>query len=121
MPRGARRPRSSTPTRYLAQLQDPDHLQAICEEYRAAAGMDREHDHADRGAGRRIACPLLALWSGAGPVESWYVDEGGPLELWRELALDVTGQPVDGGHFFPEERPRDTAEALSAFFSPNRD
>ena len=110
-----------TRAEYLAQLQDPDHLHAICEEYRAAAGIDREHDHADRAAGRRIACPTLALWSGVGPVGSWYVDEGGPLELWRELAPDVSGQPVEGGHFFPEEHPRDTAAALADFFSPDRD
>lgn len=99
--------------RYVAQLRDPRHLHAICEEYRAAAGVDREHDRADRAAGRRIACPVLALWSAAGPVGSWY-DEG-PLTLWRELAANVSGRPVDGGHFFPEEHPRDTAEALAAF------
>jgi haloacetate dehalogenase len=103
---------------YLAQLKDPDHLQAICEEYRAAAGIDRAHDRADRTGGRRIACPVLVLWSGTGPLASWYVDEGGPLELWRELAPNVTGHPVSGGHFFPEEHPQDTAEALAAFFAP---
>ena len=102
---------------YLAQLQDPDHLHAICEEYRAAAGIDREHDRADRAAGHRITCPVLVLWSGIGPVGSWYVDDGGPLEIWRELAADATGEPVDGGHFFPEEHPRETARALAAFFS----
>jgi haloacetate dehalogenase len=108
-----------TRAEYLAQLRDPEHLHAICEEYRAAASVDREHDRADRAAGRRIACPVLVLWSGTGPLASWYTDEGGPLELWRELASDVTGRPVEGGHFFPEEHPRDTAEALGAFFAPS--
>jgi haloacetate dehalogenase len=102
---------------YLAQLQDPDHLHAICEEYRAAAGIDREHDRADRTAGRRIVCPVLVLWSGAGPLGSWYVDDGGPLAIWRELADAVTGRPVEGGHFFPEEHPQTTARALTAFLS----
>jgi haloacetate dehalogenase len=102
---------------YLAQLQDSEHLHAICEEYRAAAGIDREHDRADRAAGRRIACPVLALWSGAGPLGSWYDDLGGPLALWRPIAPQVTGHAVDGGHFFPEEHPRATAEALAAFCS----
>jgi haloacetate dehalogenase len=101
---------------YLAQLQDPDHLHAICEEYRAAAGLDREHDRAARADGRQIGCPVLVLWSGAGPLESWYAEDGGPLEIWRDLAADVTGHPVDGGHFFPEERPQETARALTAFF-----
>ena len=101
---------------YLAPLQDPEHVHAICEEYRAAAGIDREHDAADRRDGRRIACPILALWSGSGPLGQWYADEGGPLALWRELAADVQGRPVDGGHFFPEEYPAETAEALRGFF-----
>jgi haloacetate dehalogenase len=102
---------------YLAQLQDPRHLHAICEEYRAAAGIDREHDRADRASGRRIACPVLVLWSGTGPLGSWYDDVGGPLALWRPIAPRVTGRAVDGGHFFPEEHPRATADALAAFCS----
>jgi haloacetate dehalogenase len=47
---------------YVEALRDPVHSHAICEEYRAAATIDREHDEADRAGGRRIACPLLALW-----------------------------------------------------------
>lgn len=105
---------------YLAQLQNPAHLHAICEEYRAAAGIDREHDQADRAAGRRITCPVLVLWSGAGPVGSWYAEQGGPLEVWRELAAQVTGHAVAGGHFFPEEHPQETAVALADFFSGSR-
>ena len=101
---------------YLAQLRDPDRVHAICEEYRAAASIDREHDRADRLAGRRIAAPLLALWSREGPLSAWYADEGGPLALWRELADDVAGRALDGGHFFPEERPAETATELGRFF-----
>jgi haloacetate dehalogenase len=102
---------------YTAALGDPGHLHAICEEYRAAAGIDRDHDAADRAAGRRISCPVLALWSASGPLSSWYDDDGGPLALWRDLAIQVTGQAVDGGHFFPEERPAAVAAALGDFFS----
>jgi len=101
---------------YVAALSDGDHIHAICEEYRAAATIDREHDAADRQAGRRISCPVLALWSAGGPLSSWYTGEGGPLALWRELAGDVRGGPVDGGHFFPEEHPEETAKALGRFF-----
>jgi haloacetate dehalogenase len=100
---------------YAAQLADPDRVHAICEEYRAAATVDREHDAADRSAGRRIDCPVLALWSGSGPVGTWYADLGGPLAIWHELADDVTGEPVDGGHFFPEEHPADLAARLTTF------
>ena len=101
---------------YVAALQDPDHAHAICEEYRAAAGLDCENDRADRLAGRRIVCPLLALWSGDGALGQWYSREGGPLTLWRDWAADVRGEAVEGGHFFPEEHPRKTAERLAAFF-----
>ncbi|MDR0344081.1 MAG: alpha/beta hydrolase [Nocardiopsaceae bacterium] len=101
---------------YTAALSDAGHIHAICEEYRAAAGIDREHDAADRAAGRRISCPVLALWSASGPLSAWYDDDGGPLALWRELAPGVTGGPMDGGHFFPEERPSAVADALTGFF-----
>src|SRR5438105_831163 len=103
---------------YVEALRDPVHVHAICEEYRAAATRDREHDEADRRGGRRIACPLLALWSGRGPLNAWYADAGGPLALWRAWADDVQGQALDAGHFFPEEIPDETAGALTRFFAP---
>lgn len=101
---------------YIDALRDPAYIHAICEEYRAAATLDRQHDAADRLSGNRIACPLLALWSARGALETWYVDAGGPLALWREWSNDVQGQPIDGGHFFPEENPAQTAGALDRFF-----
>jgi haloacetate dehalogenase len=100
---------------YVNALSDPAHVHAICEEYRAAASLDRAHDEADLRAGRRIACPLLALWSGAGGLASWYENDGGPLSLWRRWAANVHGRPVEGGHFFPEEHPRSTAELIRFF------
>lgn len=101
---------------YIATLRDPQHAHAICEEYRAAASLDREHDDADRARGHRIRCPLLALWSTGGSVDKWYADEGGPLALWREFAENVEGGSIDGGHFFPEQNPRETAARLLQFF-----
>jgi haloacetate dehalogenase len=101
---------------YVEALRDPVHVHAICEEYRAAATLDRGHDDADRERGRRIACPLLALWSGRGPLHCWYAEVGGPLALWRAWGDDVQGRALDAGHFFPEELPQETAEALDGFF-----
>ncbi len=103
---------------YVEALSDPARVHAICEEYRAAATLDREHDEADRGAGRRIACPVLVLWSGRGGLDCWYRDAGGPLGLWRRWADDVQGLPIAAGHFFPEEVPAETAAALIRFFAP---
>jgi haloacetate dehalogenase len=101
---------------YIKALRDPDRVHAICEEYRAAATLDHEHDLEDRHAGRRIACPVLVLWSGRGPLGAWYAEVGGPLALWRAWATNVSGGPVDAGHFFPEEIPEQTATELSDFF-----
>jgi haloacetate dehalogenase len=102
---------------YTAALSDPAHVHAVCEEYRAAAGIDRAHDAADRTAGRRIGCPVLVLWAAGGPVDTWYAAAGGPLALWRDWADDVSGRPFPGGHFFAEEQPGPTAANLRRFFS----
>jgi haloacetate dehalogenase len=101
---------------YLQALRDPTHVHAICEEYRAAATIDREHDKADRASGRRIACALLALWSAHGALDTWYVEESGPIALWQAWSDDVQGHALNAGHSFPEEAPEQTADALNRFF-----
>ena len=100
---------------YIEALSDPAHVHAICEDYRAAAGVDPEHDEADQQAGRRIDCPLLSLWSAEGPLGTWYDEVGGPIGIWSRWASHVTGEPVRGGHFFPEEYPPETVERLRTF------
>ena len=89
---------------------DPETIHAICEEYRAAATLDFEQDEADQREGRRIGCPVLALWSGHGALQ-WY----DTLEIWRGWADKVQGRPLDCGHFLPEEAPDETYSALRAF------
>jgi haloacetate dehalogenase len=101
---------------YIDALRDPTRVHAICEEYRAAATLDHEHDLADRQTGRRIVCPVLVLWGSRGSLNTWYAEEGGPLALWQAWANDVRGAALDGGHFFPEEIPQRTAQELSTFF-----
>jgi haloacetate dehalogenase len=100
---------------YVSVLKDPAHAHAICEEYRAAASIDREHDQADVASGRKIAAPLLALWSSNGPLDTWYAAQSGPLSLWRQYAVDVQGHAIEGGHFFPEQNPEATLSALQSF------
>jgi haloacetate dehalogenase len=103
---------------YVRALQDPSHAHAICEEYRAAASRDREHDALDRAAGRRIACPLTVLWSARGALGQWYADAGGPVGIWSQWATQVSGRGFDAGHFFPEECPQETAQELILSLAP---
>lgn len=100
---------------YAAPLRDPEHARAVCEEYRAAATIDREHDRADLAARRRITSPLLVLWNARGPLGSWYESEGGPVGLWQQWSTQVSGRSLAAGHFFPEEVPDETATALEHF------
>jgi haloacetate dehalogenase len=86
-------------------------IHASCEDYRAAASIDLVHDEADRDEGRKVGCPLLALWGGRGVMERIYDVEA----VWREYANDVTGKPLDAGHFLAEERPAETAQELRDF------
>jgi haloacetate dehalogenase len=97
---------------YLACFRNPETVRAICEDYRAGAGIDCEHDAADKQAGRRIACPLLVLWGAQAKLEAWY----DTLAVWREWADDVRGRSLPCGHYLAEERPEETAAALLAFF-----
>lgn len=94
---------------YLRCYLDPATRHAICEDYRAAAGIDLVHDAADRDA--RVSAPLLALWGARGVVGELY----DVLDTWREKALDVSGHALDCGHLLQEERPLETLMALRAF------
>ena len=98
---------------YLACFRNPETIRAICEDYRAGAGIDCVHDLADKTAGRRIHSSLLVLWGAKARLEQWY----DTLAVWREWANDVQGQALPCGHYLPEEAPAETAAALSAFFA----
>lgn len=97
---------------YLETYRDPERVHAVCEEYRAAAGIDIEHDKKDREESRKIVCPMLHLWSAGGPLDTFYEKDGGALGIWRKWADNVQGQAIKGGHFFPEENPTETTELL---------
>jgi len=96
---------------YRRQLDDVTAVNAICEDYRAGATVDRQLDEADRG--REIACPVRCLWAGRGALPVFY---GDVLEVWRPWAPGVTGRAVDASHFLVEDQPREVAADLTAFF-----
>jgi len=102
---------------YVSNYRDPARVHGICEEYRAAATIDVEHDRADKEAGNRIECPMLHLWAAGGPLDTFYAKDGGPLGIWRQWAPRAQGQAMKGGHFFPEENPDGTAALIIEFLS----
>jgi haloacetate dehalogenase len=100
---------------YLTTFRNPARVHGICEEYRAAATIDVEHDRVDKETARRIECPMLHLWARGGPLDTFYEKEGGPLGIWRQWAPLAHGQAMNGGHFFPEENPDETAVIVKRF------
>ena len=83
----------------------------MCEDYRASAGIDLEHDRADRLAGRRVECPLLVLWGEYGTVQRCFK----PLEEWRLAARQVSGHALACGHYIPEEAPEALLQEVATF------
>ncbi len=96
---------------YLRCFRDPETIHASCEDYRAAASIDLEHDDADLET--KLACPLLALWGEKAAMQRLY----DVLACWRERAADVRGRALPCGHYLPEEAPGETLAELVAFFA----
>lgn len=94
---------------YLRCFSTPQAIHASCEDYRAAATIDLEHDAQDKG--KKITQPLLALWGNEGFVGNHY----DVLKTWRNVAHNVCGHGVKGGHYVPEEAPQETLKALIDF------
>lgn len=96
---------------YIRCFSDPQVIHASCEDYRAAASIDMQHDEADLG--RKLACPLLVLWGAKGFVNRTY----DVLDVWRQSAAHVEGRALDCGHFLPEEAPQQVVAELQRFLT----
>ena len=96
---------------YVRAMSDEACVHAMCEDYRAAAAIDLEHDRADRDAGRKIVCSLRVLWGKHGVVEHCFR----PLEDWQRVAVSVTGRALDCGHYIPEEAPEELTKEAEDF------
>jgi haloacetate dehalogenase len=96
---------------YLRCFREPEAIHASCEDYRAAAGIDLEHDRADLD--RKVTAPLLALWGMQGRMAKLLDIPA----LWRERVEEVQGRGLDCGHFLQEEKPEEVLEELLKFLA----
>jgi haloacetate dehalogenase len=94
---------------YLRIRRDPANIHGMCEDYRAAASVDLEHDRADLD--KKVGCPVLALWGAKAPMGRLY----DVLAIWRERAAAVTGRSIAAGHNLQEDAPEVVAGELRAF------
>ena len=96
---------------YQRALALPGTAHGMCEDYRAAAGIDLEHDRADRDAGLKLAMPLRVYWGAQGVVAKCF----DPLAEWRRVASEVDGEALPCGHYIPEEAPDALLAAVMTF------
>ena len=101
---------------YAEALSSPGAVHAMCEDYRAAATIDLEHDRADRAAGLAPDVPLRVLWGRHGVVHAQF----DALGLWEKAVPGVTGRAVDAGHYLPEEAPGEVLAEIRGFFAASR-
>ncbi len=95
---------------YLGAFDDPAAIHASCEDYRAAATIDTEHDNAD--GDRKLSVPIKVYWAKKGVIEKCF----DALDLWRARAEVVSGQALDATHYMAEEYPEDIASRMKTFF-----
>jgi haloacetate dehalogenase len=101
---------------YRTALHNPAVIHAICEDYRASAGIDITEDLASRTSGELISVPLRVLWGHHGTVGEHFE----PLALWGRVARTVDGRALDCGHYIAEERPDELVDEIHDFLSPAR-
>ncbi len=94
---------------YVRCFRDPRTIHATCEDYRASASIDLEHDRRDLR--KKLRMPVRVLWGKQGVIEKMF----SALADWREVAVNVTGRPLDCGHFLPEEKPAEVLAELRCF------
>jgi haloacetate dehalogenase len=99
---------------YMRCFRNPATIHAMCEDYRATAGVDLAMDTVDFAAGRRIETPLLLLWGATGAVGRLQK----PAEVWADYAVNIRGaEALPCGHYLSEEAPEETYRALHRFFA----
>lgn len=99
---------------YYTELCTPENIHGVCEDYRASATLDLQHDLADRDAGRLIECPVMLLW---GQYSHTARHGAGPESIWRDYARQIKhAEALPCGHYPVEQAPEATGDALIKFF-----
>ena len=100
---------------YVKVLENPEAVHAMCEDYRASAGVDMDEAREDLKEGRLIRCPLRVLWGKHGVIEKCF----DAVKEWKDVAaaeVAVDGEIVDCGHYIPEEAPDVVIENIRSLF-----
>jgi haloacetate dehalogenase len=105
---------SEVSAEYLRVRSDPANVHGMCEDYRAAASIDLEHDKADLE--EKVGCPVLALWGAKAPMGRLY----DVLSIWKERATNVSGRSLPVGHNLQEDAPDLVVSELRAFLNGER-
>jgi haloacetate dehalogenase len=98
---------------YVAGFAGPERAMGACEDYRASATIDLDHDRADIAQGVMIKPELRVLWAKHGIIEKLF----DPLPLWGKIASTVSGRSIDSGHYLPEENPEEILKDMRDFFN----
>jgi haloacetate dehalogenase len=111
--KGRTPPADPAQAEYFRIQSDPANIHGMCEDYRAAASIDLEHDKADLS--KKIAAPLHVMWAKPGAMDNLY----DVLSIWKERGVNVTGKGMPGGHNMqePSGAPAAVLAELQAFLS----
>ncbi len=101
---------------YLRCIKLPETATGICEDYRASATIDLEHDQCDIDSGKKLDCPLLILWGQNGIIDECF----SPLSEWEKVANNISGNAVPSGHYIPEEVPDILLDQVFTFLNITR-
>ncbi|XDA99639.1 alpha/beta hydrolase [Sulfitobacter sp. LCG007] len=100
---------------YRAAWRDPETIRGMCADYRAALDVDFHLDTADLG--RRVDCPALVLYGRDGAMARAY----DVPRTWSDRLADLASEAIPGGHFFVDQSPAETAQALMGFLDRHQD
>ena len=96
---------------YMRCVALPGAAHGMCEDYRAAAGIDLIHDREDIAAGKKLEMPTMVLWGADGVVNKCFK----PLQEWQSICRNVIGETLPCGHYLPEEAPDMLLEKVATF------